>query len=230
METTLPPPPTSTPPVAPPPARRPLKTRDSRWAQALAGALVKRGVTPNVISIASVAFAALAAAFLPVGTLVASGVGTAALILAAICIQLRLVCNLVDGLVAVEGGLGTKSGEVFNDLPDRVADAVILVAAGYAAAFTPVGPVLGWTAALLAVMTAYVRVLGGALRLPQDFGGPMAKPHRMAVLTGACVAAAILPAGWRGGVILLALAVIVIGCLATLWFRVLRLVQNLENG
>ena len=41
--------------------------------------------------------------------------------------------------------------------------------------------------ALAAAVTAYIRVLGGSLGLPQDFRGPMAKPHRMAVLTIACV-------------------------------------------
>jgi hypothetical protein len=31
--------------------------------------------------------------------------------------------------------------------------------------------------------TAYVRALGGAIGLAQDFCGPMAKQHRMALLT-----------------------------------------------
>jgi phosphatidylglycerophosphate synthase len=220
--------PMNMPATPPSPARRPLKTRDAKWVHALAASLARRGVTPNQISIASIACAVLAGVFIPIGTLVPTGVGTAALLLAAVCIQLRLLCNLVDGIVAVEGGRATKSGEVFNDLPDRVSDVVIFVAAGYAASVSGVGPVLGWICALLAVMTAYVRVLRGSTGLRQDFGGPMAKPHRMAVLTGACVAAAILPAGWRGGLMVLALAVVSLGCLLTLWLRTTRLMQDLE--
>lgn len=65
--------------------------------------------------------------------------------------------------------------------------ALILVAAGYAAGIAW----LGWLAALLAVTTAYVRLLGGSLAVPQDFGGVMAKQHRMAVLTGALVLQAV---------------------------------------
>ena len=79
--------------------RRPLAVRGSRWAQALAKNLAQREVpTPNQISLLSVAFALLGAlllAFFP---------NTVGLILTALLIQLRLICNLLDGLVAVEGG------------------------------------------------------------------------------------------------------------------------------
>jgi hypothetical protein len=50
--------------------------------------------------------------------------------------------------------------------------------------------VFGWLGALAAALTAYVRVFGGTLGLPQDFRGPMAKQQRMAVLTAACLAGA----------------------------------------
>ena len=29
----------------------------------------------------------------------------------------RLLCNLLDGMVAVEGGKRSKSGELYNDVP-----------------------------------------------------------------------------------------------------------------
>ena len=92
----------------------------------------------------------------------------------------------MDGLVAVEGGKSSPNGELFNEVPDRIEDSLFLVAAGYAIELSW----LGWCAALLAVGTAYARQLGGALGFGQDFVGPMAKPHRMAVLTvGALLAA-----------------------------------------
>lgn len=78
-------------------------------------------------------------------------------------------------MVAVEGGKGTPTGVPYDELPDRVADSLFLVALGYAAAL----PWLGWLGALLAALTACIRALGGALGQPQDFRGPMAKPHRM---------------------------------------------------
>ena len=46
---------------------------------------------------------------------------------------------MLDGMVAIEGGRQTKSGEIFNDLPDRIADALIFVCAGYAVRMRPFG-------------------------------------------------------------------------------------------
>jgi phosphatidylglycerophosphate synthase len=99
-------------------------------------------------------------------------------------VQLRLLCNLLDGMVAIEGGRKTATGGLYNELPDRFADSALIVALGYGAG----EPWLGWLGALAAAVTAYIRVLGGTLGLAQDFRGPMAKPHRMAVLTFACIA------------------------------------------
>ncbi|MBL8589629.1 MAG: CDP-alcohol phosphatidyltransferase family protein, partial [Methylobacteriaceae bacterium] len=72
-----------------------------------------------------------------------------------------------------------------NEIPDRLADTLIIVPFGYV-----VGqPWLGWAGALAAAITAYIRTLGGALGQTQDFRGPMAKPQRMATLTAACLLA-----------------------------------------
>lgn len=162
-------------------SRRPLKSRSRPWAQALAGALTRAGAAPDHISVASVAFAIAGAALL------ARGPGPLALVGAAACVQLRLLCNLLDGMVAVEGGRRSPVGALYNEIPDRLADSLFIVALGYAAG----EPVAGWAGALAAAVTAYIRVLGGTLGLPQDFRGPMAKPHRMATLTVACLVAAV---------------------------------------
>jgi phosphatidylglycerophosphate synthase len=154
------------------------------------------------------------------------------LLVAAVGIQLRLLCNMLDGMVAVEGGMQTKSGEIFNDLPDRISDALILVPAGYAVPDLPHGPLLGWCAALLAIFTAYVRLLGGTAGLAQSFIGPMAKPHRMAVLTAACLLSVIelklllLP---RGTLLWIALVLINVGCVVTIWRRTTRILRGLES-
>ena len=157
--------------------RRPLTSRSTGWARALTSALLRLGASPNAISVVSVLFAAAGAALLiespdPVG-----------LIATAVCVQLRLLCNLLDGMVAIEGQRQSPTGGLFNEVPDRVADSLFIVALGYAIGM----PWLGWFGALAAAVTAYIRVLGGSLGLPQDFRGPMAKQQRMAVLTVACV-------------------------------------------
>src|SRR5439155_1006073 len=104
---------------------------------------------------------------------------------AAAGIQLRLLCNLLDGLVAVEHAKATRSGEIYNDLPDRLSDMLILIMAGYSAAALGIrfAHELGWIAASLAVLTAYARVLGRSIGSGIYFIGPMAKQHRMALMT-----------------------------------------------
>lgn len=139
--------------------------------------LVRAGISPNAISVASLFFAASGAAAL----LYWYGVG--GLILAAVCVQLRLLCNLLDGMVAIEGGRQSPTGSLYNEIPDRIADSLFIVALGYAIGMAW----LGWLGALAAAVTAYIRVLGGSLGLKQDFRGPQAKPHRMAVMTAGCL-------------------------------------------
>jgi hypothetical protein len=80
--------------------------------------LTRSGVRPNQISVASAVFGAGAGVVLAV-----SENSRFWFLVAAACIQARLLCNLFDGMVAVEGGFRTKSGEIFNELPDRFADA-----------------------------------------------------------------------------------------------------------
>ncbi|MDZ7710830.1 MAG: hypothetical protein U5K36_12805 [Roseovarius sp.] len=74
---------------------------------------------------------------------------------------------------------------------------------------------LGWAAAATAIGTAYIRELGRAITGEADFRGPMAKPQRMAVVTGAAsLAGLVYPfAGfWVSDLILVAsLWVVVLG-------------------
>ena len=214
--------------------RRPLKVRGYVLSQRIAGWLLKQNITPNQISITSILFAALAAVCL-FSMPFSSGAGRWLLPIAiAVLIQCRLLCNLFDGMVAVEGGKSTTSGELFNEIPDRIADPLILIAAGYAATTAICSSyisLLGWGAGLLAVLTAYVRTLATATGAPTDFRGPMAKQHRMATMTVACVLTSFEFNFWQQGYILIgALAVIIVGCIITLWRRVRVVYLYLENS
>jgi phosphatidylglycerophosphate synthase len=211
--------------------RRPLKTRERGWAKALASVLVRWRVRPNVISIFSVVFA-LGAGIALISSRNAEGIDRVLLLIAAAaCIQLRLLCNMLDGMVAVEGKMASKTGDIFNELPDRIADPLIIVPAGYAIVhFYALGPTLGWCAGLLSVMTAYIRVLAGSVRAKQDFCGPMAKPHRMATLTVALlIEAAAGYLGFRGYALVLALLVIILGTIITMIRRTSRIAAELES-
>jgi phosphatidylglycerophosphate synthase len=205
-----------------------LRTREQRWPRAFAAALGRAGIRPNAISLLSISFAALAGlALWRSGDI---GGDWLLLLTAAVAIQLRLLCNMLDGLLAVEGGFKSKLGDLYNEIPDRIADIAILVGAGYGARALPYGEILGWSAALLAVMTAYLRLLAGSLGAQQLFIGPMAKQHRMFVMTVGCIAAAIEDA--RFGTIRslwVALAVVVAGSVITFLRRLIRLASELER-
>lgn len=208
--------------------RRYLRTREQRWPRALATALGNAGFRPNGISVLSIFFAAVAGiALWRFGVVGGSWV---LLVTAAAGIQLRLLCNMLDGLLAVEGGFKSKLGDLYNEIPDRIADVAILVGAGYAIVTMPFGLTLGWSAALLAVLTAYVRLLAGSLGAQQRFIGPMAKQHRMFVMTLGCLIGAVeySMAGTTRAV-WLALVVIVAGSLVTLARRLSLLASELES-
>ena len=155
------------------------------------------------------------------------------LILAALCIQLRLVCNLLDGLVAVEHAKGSTAGPIWNELPDRFADVFFLASAGYAAGLVGMGEIAllaGWIAAAAAVTTAYVRELGRGLGFAADFSGPFAKPQRMAALTLTAVVAAVEGFwGWEGQSLVIGLGIIAVGTLATIARRTLTLARRLKE-
>jgi phosphatidylglycerophosphate synthase len=191
--------------------------------------LTRRRVPPNAISLASIVMAALAAA----GYLALPGRsrGQQVLLLVAIGIfvQLRLLCNMLDGLVAIEGGMRSASGDLYNEIPDRIDDVLILAAAGYAVPGIVWAPIAGWSAAALALFTAYVRLLGGTLGAPQTFMGPMAKPHRMFVVTLASALSIIetLLIGFHGYALLGALCVVAVGSAVTAARRVAFIRANL---
>ncbi len=201
-------------------SRRPIAARSSAWAQKTAAWLAASSVTPNQISVASIVFAGIGAALLLLPAAAAGMIGCA------LAVQARLLCNLLDGMVAMEGGKKSAVGALYNEFPDRIADSLLIIALGYAVA----QPALGWLGALAAALTAYVRIFGGSLGLPQDFRGPMAKQHRMAVLTVACV----IGAGenlWAGSLYTLTFACIVIalGSLLTCVTRTLAIVTLLRQ-
>jgi phosphatidylglycerophosphate synthase len=213
--------------------RRPIKSRDAGWAHRAARALADANTNPNLISAASFAFSALGAALLlGAGMTELWPLRAAMLLAAAACIQLRLVCNLLDGMVAVEHGLSSPAGAIWNELPDRFSDVVLLAAAGYCAAGGGImfAVELGWICASLALLTAYLREFGRGLGFAADFSGPMAKPQRMAALTIACLASTLEPLwGWRGETMMIVLAIVALGTAYTAFRRTRTLARRLAD-
>ncbi|MDB5998004.1 MAG: CDP-diacylglycerol--glycerol-3-phosphate 3-phosphatidyltransferase [Pseudomonas sp.] len=201
--------------------RRPIKSRSAGWAKRVTDRLVKKDISPNQISVASIAFALAGIVALNIDS------GIIGSILCALGIQLRLLCNLFDGMVAIEGGKKSDIGSLYNEFPDRVADSLLLVGLGYAIGYSD----LGWLAALAAALTAYVRVFGGAIGLKQSFIGPMAKQHRMAVMTAGLLLNAVEASVYASHyVLLVALIIIVLGSIATCVTRTLDITRQLKGA
>lgn len=212
--------------------RRPLASRNTRWAQRLARYLASTSITPNQISYGSILFAVVAFMAFAMSTRYGAGVYALCMLIAVMACQLRLICNLMDGMVAIEAGKQTADGALWNEFPDRIADIVILVGLGVAAG----SPTLGWVAATIAVLVAYIRELGKGIDGVVDFTGPMAKPHRMALVSAGAILSALSQlfisttgTGNVPGQILLAVLVVLVGgCLITVLRRVRAILKRLN--
>ncbi len=212
------------------PERRPLATRELKVSIQLANWLAASGVSPNAISIAGMIAGLLSGAAF-VGTRLPQS-GWLFFFAAAVLAQLRLLANMLDGMVAIKIGRSTPVGELFNEVPDRISDTAIFIGAGYGAGSMPE---LGFAAALAAMFTAYVRAEGKVAGAHQEFCGPMAKPHRMALLTLVAIYSGLAPAAWQPrfdffgehGLLSLALLIICFGSILTSIRRLSRIARTL---
>jgi len=117
--------------------RRPMRPRDWQVMRCIADSLGAMGISPNTISLAGVFFC-VASGVAMWGTSHVDGLAARLLWIAAILgVQLRGLCNLFDGMVAVNRGVASPVGELFNEVPDRVSDAAMLIGMGYAINSTP---------------------------------------------------------------------------------------------
>ncbi|HEY3898465.1 MAG TPA: CDP-alcohol phosphatidyltransferase family protein [Chthoniobacter sp.] len=212
--------------------RRPLKTRDWPLFKNLAAWLARNGATPNAISFSSTVFGCLAGGALAATSHVSGWAARGCWLAAAAGVQLRLIANLLDGMVAVEGRKGGPVGDLWNEAPDRISDAAIFIGAGYAAGSRPL---LGFGAALVAVFVAYIRALGASVGVGQVFLGPAAKQQRMALMTLTALVCAILPEGVTAAIpgidspIAIILVVIIVLGLYTAWRRLARIATLLRQ-
>src|SRR3954468_17428768 len=161
-----------------------------RTAAAATQICVRLGVGPDVISYASIVAAAAAAA-----CFWQSSNYPRLLILAPFLCFLRLWFNMLDGMVAMATGKASLRGEIVNDLPDRVSD--IIIFAGVAHSGWMHQPI-GYWAAMLALLTAYVGLFGQAIGGKREFGGIMSKPWRMVVLAIGTWLTLLVPSGPLG--------------------------------
>ena len=149
-------------------------------------------------------------------------------------IELRLLANLFDGMVAILLGKASPVGELYNEAPDRGSDAAVLIGLGYAAGGIVT---LGYVAALLATWTAYVRAIGAVAGARQHYSGVMAKQTRMQIIVGMSLFCMFLSVkGWTSPVLFnqvripaVTLVVIILGCISTVIHRFGKITSDLHS-
>jgi len=205
--------------------RRPISARSNPLFQQMAVFLARYRVSPNLISITSILFAACAGFCL---FLTRDSLSNRILWgLSAAFILLRLLANMLDGMVAVESNKTSSIGDIFNEVPDRISDAIIFTGAGFAA-----GSSLhyGYMAAIMSVLVAYIRALGNQMGVTQLFSGPMAKSHRMFLLAGVCFYLALAPSSLKiPSILSWGLLVIILGSVLTVILRLQRIVRTVRS-
>jgi phosphatidylglycerophosphate synthase len=210
--------------------RRPIATRNRKWAQAATLWLAARNVSPNAISVTGMCACIVAGIALGLTSISDYRIWW---LIAVAGVQLRLTANMLDGMVALAFGRTSKIGELYNEVPDRISDAAVFIGTGFAWGGNVV---LGYVATILAIFTAYVRAAGKIAGAPNEFCGPMAKQHRMFVITLIGLYSAITPRSWqtialtdsRMGLMTLGLLVIVIGSVITVIRRLDRIARALK--
>lgn len=208
-------------------ARRPIAEIFRATARGATTLCVRGGISADLISYCSIAFAALAAlCFWQAHS------HPRLLLIAPVFCFLRLWCNMLDGMVALASGQASRRGEIINDLPDRVSDVLIFAGAAHSGWMHPL---LGYWAALMSLGTAYVGILGQAVGGGREFSGWMSKPWRMVALAlGAWLSYGIAALGKNlapFGLTILdwSSLVVILGCVQTSTQRLLRILRRLKE-
>ena len=210
--------------------RRPIKSREMGWAKRVAARMAARGFSPNGISLAGMVAGMLGGCALA-STRFIPDYARIGWLLGALMVQLRLLANMFDGMVAIESKRTSLVGDLYNEIPDRVSDFAIFSGLGCSVGGNPV---LGLLVAAMAIFVAYIRAQGKASGAQNEFCGPMAKPQRMFVVTLASLYCALTPSSVQvfggGRISSWALGVIGVGCLITAWRRLIRIARCLNEG
>src|SRR3954469_8510207 len=206
-----------------PSSRRPIAAVFRRTGDAATRFCVRHGIDADAISYLSIVAALIGA----IGFW-KSGATRWLLIVAPLFCYLRLWVNMLDGLVAVAAGKASRRGEILNDLPDRISDIVIFVGVAHSGLMNPL---IGYWAAILAVLTSYVGLFGQALGVQRQFGGIMSKPWRMVALHGgAWLTFFLAPQSSATFTIFDWICLVVIaGCVKTIVVRLKRIIVALQD-
>lgn len=209
-------------------SRRPIANVFRLTANGVTRFCVQHHVHPDAISYLSILAAALAAL-----CFWNSGAEVIFLLFAPVFCYVRLWCNMLDGMVALAAGKASGRGEILNDLPDRISDVLIFAGVAHSGWMNLI---IGYWAAICALLTAYVGMSGQAVGVQREFSGVMSKPWRMVALhAGAWITLACV--WWNNGSIRFGsltvldwtCLIVVAGCLQTMTIRLRRIMAALRS-
>lgn len=193
-----------------------------RFQQALRPALqfaVRRSLSANALTRAAVVVSAIGGV-----TLAFSGAEPRLLLVAVPVVGLRLALNALDGMLARQTGTASPTGELLNELGDRLGDLLLLgglVLAGHAD--LRLGAVVIGVVALPAMVGITSRAAGGERR----YDGPLSKPDRMVGLGVTAVLAQLVAPSTA---VTLYLALLAVGVPLTALLRYRRAYAQLRRG
>jgi CDP-diacylglycerol--glycerol-3-phosphate 3-phosphatidyltransferase len=147
-----------------------LKPNFQAFLRPLAGALARAGVTANQITIAAAAVSVALG-----GIVVWRLPDTRAFLLIPLWMFVRMACNALDGMLALEFGQKTRLGAYLNELADAVSDVALYLPFALLPPFSPL-----WTGLVivLAVVSEYAGALGPLVGASRHYEGPMGKSDR----------------------------------------------------
>jgi CDP-diacylglycerol--glycerol-3-phosphate 3-phosphatidyltransferase len=160
----------------------------SQWRDALAGAIINRGISPNILTVTGFMINIIGGVMLPLGIIVEHRVNWIHIV-AGLVIILANIFDMLDGSVARLSGYESKFGAFFDSVLDRYSDMALLGGATIYFALRGDLPlvVVSALAFIGGVMTSYTRARAESLFTGKFNAGYMERPERIVVLAVSCL-------------------------------------------
>jgi CDP-diacylglycerol--glycerol-3-phosphate 3-phosphatidyltransferase len=147
-----------------------LKSRFQRLLQPVLHALARSGISPNQLTLGTLAFMLLygaALALWPQERWLWAGLP--------VVLFLRMALNALDGMLALQTGQTTRAGAMLNEISDPLADAALYLPLALVAGVSGAWVVVTVVLALMTEVTGLAALAVGSVR---RFDGPMGKSDR----------------------------------------------------
>ncbi len=151
-----------------------LRPFASKVIEPLADLFIRKGISPDVVSIAS-----LICAFIAGLCFYYSPVARGLVLLAGIFVVLNSVLDALDGAVARKSNKATARGDFLDHVIDRYSD-VFIICSIFFAGYVPWQ--IGVAAIVGVLLTSYLGTQAQALSLGRYYGGIMGRADRLVVI------------------------------------------------